>query len=78
MRGEQKSVDDLMLEFGYPMTLGNFNWKVAMDYLTPYWYEHLAKFVSSQVLDVRGTFSQLQLLRQSDRFIMLSFIEKGY
>ena len=67
-----------MLELGYPMTLGTFNWKVEMDYLTPCWYGHLTKFVSSQVLDVRGKFSQLQLLRQSDRFIMLSFIEQGY
>ena len=67
-----------MLEFGYPMTLGTLNWKVAMDYLTPCWYGHLAKFVSSQALDTRGTFSQLQLLRQSDRFLMLIFIEQGY
>ena len=32
----------------------------------------------TQVLDVRGNFSQLQLLQQSDRFIMLSFIKQGY
>ena len=74
----QHSAEDFMLELGYPMTLGTFNWKVEMDYLTPCWYGHLTKFVSSQVLDVRGKFSQLQLLRQSDRFIMLSFIEQGY
>ena len=74
----QHSAEDFMLELGYPMTLGTFNWKVAMEYLTPCWYGHLAKFVSSQVLDVKGTFSQLQLLRQSDRFIMLDFIKQGY
>ena len=74
----QHSEEDFMLKLDYPMTLCTLNWKVAMDYLTPYWYEHLTKFVSSQVLDVRGTFSQLQLLQQSDRFIMLSFIKQGY
>ena len=67
-----------MLELGYPVTLGNLNYKVAMEYLTPYWYGHLAKFVSSQVLDVTGKFSELQLLRQSDRFLMLNFIKQGY
>ena len=72
------SAEDLMLDLGYPMTLGTLNWKVAMGYLTPCWYGYLAKFVLSQVLDVKGTFSQLQLLRQSDRFLMLSFIEQGY
>ena len=72
------SAEDFMLDLGYPMTLDTLNWKVAMDYLTPCWYGHLAKFVSSQAFDARGTFSQLQLLRQSDRFIMLSFIKQGY
>ena len=67
-----------MLELGYPVTLGNLNYEVAMKYLTPCWYGHLAKFVSSQVLDVKGKFTQLQLLRQSDKFLLLSFIEQGY
>ena len=67
-----------MLELGYPMTIGIFNWKVSMGYLTPCWYGHLAKFVSSHVLDVGGNFYQLQLLWQSNRFITLSFIEQGF
>ena len=45
-----------MVELGYPMSLGTLNYKVAMDYLTPCWYGHLAQFVSSQVPDVRGNF----------------------
>ena len=67
-----------MLELSYPVTLGNLNYQVAKNYLTPSWYRNLAKFVSSQVLDVKGKFKQLQLLRQSDKFLMLSFIEQGY
>ena len=67
-----------MLELGYPVTLGNHNYQVAKKYLTSGWYGHLAKFVSYQVLDVKGKFTQLQLLRQSNRFLMLSFIEQGY
>ena len=67
-----------MLELGYPVTLGNLNYQVAKNYLTPSWYGNLAEFVSSQVLDVKGKFKQLQLLRQSDKFLMLSFIEQGY
>ena len=46
-----------MLKLVYPMMLGTLNWKVAMDYLALCWYGHLATFVSSQVLDVRGNFS---------------------
>ena len=67
-----------MLELGYPVTLGNLNYQVAMKYLTPSWYGNLAKFVSSQVLDVKGKFIQLELLRQSDKFLMLSFIKRRY
>ena len=52
-----------MLELSYPVTLGNLNYKVTMEYLTPCWYRHVAKFVSSQVLDVKGKCTQLQLLR---------------
>ena len=58
----QTSAENLMLELGYPVTLGNLNYKVAMEYVTPCWYGHLAKFISSQVLDVKGKFTQLQLL----------------
>ena len=67
-----------MLELGYPVTLGNLNYQVAKYYVTPSWYGNLSKFVSSQVLDVKGKFKQLQLLRQKDKFLMLSFIEQGY
>ena len=74
----QALAEDFMLELGYPRTVGTLNYKVAMNYLTPCWYRHLAQFVSSQVLDVRGNIQQFQFLRQSDRFIMLSFIEQGY
>ena len=55
----QTSAKDLMLELGYPVTLGTLNYKVAMDYLIPCWYGHIAKFVPSQLLDVKGKFSQL-------------------
>ena len=67
-----------MLELGYSVTLGNLNYQVAKNYLTPSWYRNLAKFISSQVLDVKGKFTQLELLGQSDKFLMLSFIEQGY
>ena len=60
------------------MTLGDLNYQVTMKYLTPSWYRNLATFVSSQVLDVKGKFVQLELLRQSDKFLMLSFIKQGY
>ena len=52
----QTSAEDLILELGYPMTLSTLNYKVAMDHLTPCWYEHLAQFVSSQVLEIRANF----------------------
>ena len=61
----------LMLELGYPMTLSTLNWKVTMQYLTPCWYGHLAKFICSQALNVRYKFYQ----QQSNGFIMLSFIK---
>ena len=67
-----------MLELGYPVTLGDPNYQGTMKYLTPSWYGNLATFVSSQVLDVKGKFVQLELLRQSDKFLMLSFIKQGY
>ena len=51
-----------MLELGYPVTLGDLNYQVTMKYLTPSWYGNLATFVSSQVLDVKGKFVQLELL----------------
>ena len=74
----QQSAESFILELGYPVTLGNLNYQVANNYLTPSWYRNLAKFVSSQVLDVKGKFKQLELLQQSDKFLMLSFIEQGY
>ena len=74
----QQSTESFMLELGYPVTLGNLNYQVAKNYLTISWYGHLAKFVFSQVLDVKGKFTQLQLLQQSDRLLMLSFIRQGY
>ena len=74
----RQSAEIFILELGYPVTLGNLNYQVPMKYLTPSWYRNLVKFVSSQVLDVKGKFTQLQLLRQSDRFLMLSFIKHGY
>ena len=74
----QTSVEDFMLELFYPMTLSTLNWKVAMEYLTPCWYGYLAKFVSSQVLGSRGNFPQLQLLRHSNRSIMVSFFEQDF
>ena len=57
------------------MTLGTIDWKVAKDYITPYWYAHLAKFVLSQALDIR---ENIPLLRQLDQYIMLYFIQTIY
>ena len=73
-----QTAEDFMLELGYPVTLGSLNYDVAKTYLTPSWYGNLAKFVSSQALDVKGKFIQLELLRQSDKFLMWSFIKQGY
>ena len=53
----QHLAESCMLELGYPVTLGNLKYQVAKNYLTPSWYGNLAKFVSSQVLDVKGKFT---------------------
>ena len=72
----QTLAEDLMVKLGYSMTLGSLNWKVAIQYPTLCWYGNLAKFVSSQVLDIKGNFSQFKLLQQSHIFIMFSFIKQ--
>ena len=58
--------EEFMIETRMPLTLGTVNWDIVGEYITPCWFGILAKFISTQELDIMENFDRTLLLRQND------------